>query len=135
MSKSTPGGGGTNDRVDAGAFMSTALILACGQCCAGRSGGVQVLLLTIRCPMAGCVTRTINRTNMTLPQAVTSLVEEAMSVLCLHKALTPLHSGLLVKLVEYMREDKEGHLRCRWGKGEYCYGGNVNSKDRHGGSA
>ena len=30
---------------------------------------------------------TVNRTKMTLPQAVTALVEEAMSVLCLHKAL------------------------------------------------
>ena len=49
-----------------------------------------------------------------------------MSVLCLHEALKPLHSGLLVKLVEYVREDEEGHLRCRWGEGEYCYGGNVN---------
>ena len=80
-------------------------------------------------------TMTANRMKTTLPQAVTALVKEAISVLCLHEALAPLHSGLLVKLVEYLREDEEGHLRCRWGKGEYCYGGNVNSKDRHGGSA
>ena len=80
-------------------------------------------------------TMTVNRTKTTLPQAVRALVEEAMSVLCLHEALAPLHSGLLVKLVEYVREDKEGHLHFRWGEGEYCYGGNVNSKGRRGGSA
>ncbi len=69
---------------------------------------------------------TIDRTKTTLPQAVTAIVEEAMSILCLHEALTLLHSRLLVKLTEYVREDEEGHLRCRWGKGEYCYGGDVN---------
>ena len=99
-------------------------ILSCEQCRAGRV--MQVILSTIRRPMARRVTMATNRTKTTLPQAVTALVEEAMSVLCLHKALAPLHSGLLVKLVEYVREDEEGHLRCRWGEGEYCYGGNVN---------
>ena len=63
---------------------------------------------------------------MFLPQAVTAIVKEAMSVLCLQEALAPLHSGLLVKLVEYVSEDKEGHLRCWWGKGEYCYRSDVN---------
>ena len=76
--------------------------------------------------MARRVTMIANRTKTTLPQAVTALVEEAMSVLCLHEALALLHSGLRVKLTEYVREDEEGHLRCRWGKGEYCYGGDVN---------
>ena len=69
---------------------------------------------------------TIDRTKTTLPQAVTAIVEEAMSILCLHEALTLLHSRLLVKLTEYVREDEEGHLRCRWGEGEYYYGGDVN---------
>jgi hypothetical protein len=104
--------------------MLMALILARGQCCAGHV--VQVILSTIQRLMAQHDTMTIDRTKMTLPQMVTALVEEAMSVLCLHKTLAPLHSGLLVKLAEYMREDEEGHLRCRWGKGEYCYGGDVN---------
>ena len=73
-------------------------------------------------------TMTVDRTKTTLPQAVTALVEEAMSVLCRHEALAPLHSGLLMKLAEYVREDEEGHLRCRWGEGGYCYGGDVNSE-------
>ncbi|KAL3791402.1 hypothetical protein ACHAW5_005776 [Stephanodiscus triporus] len=73
-------------------------------------------------------TMTVDRTKTTLPQAVTALVEEAMSVLCRHEALAPLHAGLLLKLAEYVREDEEGHLRCRWGEGAYCYGGDANSK-------
>jgi hypothetical protein len=40
-------------------------------------------------------TMTVNRMKRTLPQAVTALVEEAMSVLCHQEAPTPLHSGLL----------------------------------------
>ncbi len=73
-------------------------------------------------------TMTVDRTKTTLPQAVTALVEEAMSVLCRHETLAPLHAGLLLKLAEYVKEDEEGHLRCRWGEGEYCYGGDLNSR-------
>ena len=72
-------------------------------------------------------TMTVDRTKTTLPQAVTALVEEAMSVLCRHEKLAPLHAGLLLKLAEYVQEEEEGHLRCRWGEGEYCYGGDLNS--------
>ena len=72
-------------------------------------------------------TMTVDRTKTTLPQAVTALVDEAMSVLCRHEALAPLHAGLLLKLSEYVGEDEEGHLRCQWGEGEYCYGGDANS--------
>ena len=72
-------------------------------------------------------TMTVDRTKTTLPQAVTALVEEALSVLCRHATLAPLHAGLLMKLAEYVMEDEEGHLRCRWGEGEYCYGGDANS--------
>ena len=130
MPESMRGGGGTNNRADTCTCMLTASIIARGQCCAGHV--MQVILLTIRRPTAQRVTMTVDRTKTTLPQAVTALVKEAMSVLCLHKALVPLHSGLLVKLAEYVREDKEGHLCCRWGKGEYCYGGDVNSEGRRG---
>ena len=118
------GGRGTNDRAGAGACMLTASILARGQCHAGRV--VQVILSTSRRPMAQHVTMTVNRTKTTLPQAFMAFADETMSVLCLHEALTPLHSRLLMKLVEYVREDEEGHLRCRWGEGEYYYGGDVN---------
>lgn len=70
-------------------------------------------------------TMTVDRTKTTLPQAVTALVEEAMSVLCRHEKLAPLHAGLLMKLAEYVQDSEEGHLRCRWGEGEYCYGGEI----------
>jgi hypothetical protein len=45
-------------------------------------------------------TMIVNRTKTTLPQAVRALVKEVMSILCLHEALAPLHSGLLMKLTE-----------------------------------
>ncbi|KAL7492472.1 hypothetical protein ACHAWT_004966 [Skeletonema menzelii] len=72
-------------------------------------------------------TMTVDRSKTTLPQAVTALVEEALSVLCRHEKLAPLHAGLLLKLAEYIQELEEGHLRCRWGEGEFCYGGDLNS--------
>ncbi len=52
-------------------------------------------------------TTTVNRMKRDLPQAVTALVKEAMSVLCLQEAPAPLHSGLIAKLAEYVREDEE----------------------------
>ena len=67
---------------------------------------------------------TVDRTKTTLPQAVTALMEEALSVLCRHEGLASLHADLLLKLAEYVQEEEEGHLRCRWGEGRYCYGGN-----------
>ena len=72
-------------------------------------------------------TMTVDRSKTTLPQAVTALVEEALSVLCRHEKLASLHAGLLLKLAEYVQELEEGHLRCRWGEGEFCYGGDLNS--------
>jgi hypothetical protein len=72
-------------------------------------------------------TMTVDRTKTTLPQAVTALVEEAMSVMCRHKKLAPLHAGLVMKLANYVQEQEEGHLRCRWGEGEHCYGGDLSS--------
>ena len=74
-------------------------------------------------------TMTVDRTKTTLPQAVCALVEEAMSVLCRHAKLAPLHAGLLMKLAEYVQESEEGHLRCRWGEGEYCFGGDVGAEE------
>jgi hypothetical protein len=72
-------------------------------------------------------TMTVDRSKTTLPQAVSALVEEALSVLCRHEKLAPLHAGLLLKLAEYVQESEEGHLRCRWGEGEFCYGGELYS--------
>ncbi|KAL3796578.1 hypothetical protein HJC23_009709 [Cyclotella cryptica] len=72
-------------------------------------------------------TMTVDRTKTTMPQAVTALVEEALSVLCRHEKLAALHAGLLFKLAAYVQDDEEGHLRCRWGEGEFCYGGDSTS--------
>lgn len=48
-------------------------------------------------------------------------------MLCRHEKLAPLHAGLLLKLAAYVQEDEEGHLRCRWGEGEFCFGGESTS--------
>jgi hypothetical protein len=58
---------------------------------------------------------------------LTSIELIRKSVLCRHEKLAPLHAGLLLKLAAYVQEDEEGHLRCRWGEGEYCYGGDLTS--------
>jgi hypothetical protein len=54
------------------------------------------------------------------------------SVLCRHEKLAPLHAGLLLKLAAYVQEDEEGHLRCRWGEGEFCYGGDSTTTSMSG---
>ena len=77
-------------------------------------------------------TMTVDRTKTTMPQAVTALVEEALSVLCRHEKLAPLHAGLLLKLAAYVQNDDEGHARCRWGEGQFCYGGDSTSTSMSG---
>ena len=59
----------------------------------------------------------------TLPAVVFALCEEALYVTNRHRKLAPLQAELLFKLAAYVADLDEGHLRCRWGEGEGCYGG------------
>ena len=67
----------------------------------------------------------VDRTKTTLPAAVFALADEALDILARHPSLAALHAELLLKLAWYKAEVEERHLRCRWGEGEECYGGDV----------
>jgi hypothetical protein len=66
----------------------------------------------------------------TLPTVVSALCEEALYVTNRHVKLAPLQAELLLKLASYVAEVEEAHLRCRWGEGEGCYGGDVSDARR-----
>ena len=66
---------------------------------------------------------TVDKTKTTLPLAVFALTDEALSILSRHEKLGGLYAELLLRLAWYAAEVEEGHLRCRWGEGDECYGG------------
>jgi len=75
---------------------------------------------------------TVDKNKTTLPLAVFALTDEALSILSRHECLGGLYAELLLRLAWYAAEVEEGHLRCRWGEGEECYGGDVSEQDGSG---
>ena len=71
-----------------------------------------------------------NTGKQTLPEVVFALCDEALNVFNRHKKLAHLYVELLLKLAGYCAEESEGHLRCRWGEGPNCYGGEQGDKPR-----
>jgi len=65
----------------------------------------------------------VDKTKTTLPLAVFALTDEALSILSRHERLGGIYAELLLRLAWYAAEVEEGHLRCRWGEGDECYGG------------
>lgn len=59
----------------------------------------------------------------TLPAVVYALCEEALHITNRHQKLAPFQAELLLKLAYYTAHVEESHLRCRWGEGEGCFGG------------
>lgn len=72
----------------------------------------------------------VDRSKTTLPEAVFALTDEALSILSRHKRLGALYAELLLKLASYAAEMEEGHVRCRWGEGEDCYGGDGSGESK-----
>jgi hypothetical protein len=66
----------------------------------------------------------------TLPAVIFALCEEALNVFNRHEALGGFHAELLLKLAWYCALVEEGHLRCRWGEGPGCYGGDPGEPRR-----
>jgi hypothetical protein len=66
----------------------------------------------------------------TLPTVVFALCEEALCVTNRHAKLASLNAELVLKLAYYVAEVEEAHLRCRWGEGEGCYGGDASAPRR-----
>lgn len=69
----------------------------------------------------------IDKSKTTLPSAVFTLAEEALSIYCRHPKLAPLYAELLLKLAAYTADKEEDHLHLRWGQGEGCYSGDDNA--------
>lgn len=72
---------------------------------------------------------TVDKTKTTLPLAVFALTDEALSILSRHEQLGGLYAELLLRLAWYVAEVEEGHLRCRWGEGDECYGGDGGGQE------
>ena len=66
----------------------------------------------------------------TLPAVVYALCEEALHITNRHSKLAPFQAELLLKLSYYAAHVEESHLRCRWGEGQGCYGGDPGEPRR-----
>jgi hypothetical protein len=69
-------------------------------------------------------------TKQNLPRVVFALCEDALDVTSRHPKLARFHAELLLKLGWYAAELEDTHLRCQWGLGEGCYGGEASSDKR-----
>ena len=81
--------------------------------------------------MACAVVPSGERTNkQTMSRVVFALCDDALNVLNRHKNLSCFQAELLLKLAWYCAEIENTHVRCLWGQGEGCYGGEVGSDKR-----
>jgi hypothetical protein len=66
----------------------------------------------------------------TLPRVVAALCDEALNITSRHPRLACFRAELLVKLAWYCAEVEDTHIRCKWGMGDGCYGGDPNHSRR-----
>lgn len=69
-------------------------------------------------------------TKRSMPGVVTMLCDDALKVLSRHPKLAAFHAELLLKLSWYKAEVEDTHLRCQWGLGDGCYGGDTSKDER-----
>ena len=62
-----------------------------------------------------------------IASVVCALCEDALNILSRHSRLACLRSELLLKLAWYGAEVEDTHIRCQWGLGDGCYGGDPNA--------
>ncbi len=65
-----------------------------------------------------------------MSSVVCALCEDALNVLSRHSRLACFRAEILLKLAWYGAEIEDTHVRCQWGLGEGCYGGDPNSDKR-----
>lgn len=58
-----------------------------------------------------------------MSSVVAALCEDALNILSRHSRLACFRAELLLKLAWFGAEIEDTHLRCQWGLGEGCYGG------------
>lgn len=66
-------------------------------------------------------------TKQDMSSVVSALCEDALNVLSRHARLACFRAELLLKLAWYCAEIEDTHIRCQWGLGEGCYGGDPNN--------
>eukprot|EP00934_Nitzschia_sp_Nitz4_P004402 Nitzschia sp. Nitz4//scaffold5_size260463//126788//131622//NITZ4_000982-RA/size260463-augustus-gene-0.33-mRNA-1//-1//CDS//3329555340//4392//frame0 len=69
-------------------------------------------------------------TKQNMSSIVAALCDEALNVYCRHSKLACFRAELLLKLSWYGAEVEDTHLRCQWGMGEGCYGGDPQKEKR-----
>eukprot|EP00980_Cylindrotheca_fusiformis_P007577 scaffold1580_cov116-Cylindrotheca_fusiformis.AAC.12 len=69
-------------------------------------------------------------TKQTMSKVVKALCDDALRVLSRHPRLSCFKAELLLKLAWYTGEVEHTHVRCQWGIGEACYGGDPTSEKR-----
>jgi hypothetical protein len=80
------------------------------------------------CAVVPAAEKSNNKQNM--PHIVFALCDDALDVTSRHPKLACFHAELLLKLAWYAAELEDTHLRCQWGLGQGCYGGEASSDKR-----
>lgn len=77
--------------------------------------------------MACAVVTAADKTNtkQNMPRIVYALCDDALDVTSRHPKLACFHADLLLKLAWYVAEVEDVHLKCQWGLGDGCYGGEA----------
>ncbi|CAJ1923429.1 unnamed protein product [Cylindrotheca closterium] len=69
-------------------------------------------------------------TKQTMSKVVKALCDDSLRVLSRHPRLACFRAELLLKLAWYTGEVEDTHIRCKWGIGEGCFGGDPASEKR-----
>ena len=78
--------------------------------------------------MACAVTPASEKSNkQDFSSIVAALCDDALNVLSRHSRLASFRAELLLKLAWYGAEIEDIHVRCQWGLGEGCHGGDPNA--------
>ena len=91
------------------------------------------LFLSLQLPdefMACSVASGEKTTKQTMSKVVKALCDDALRVLSRHPRLACFRAELLLKMAWYTGEVEDTHIRCKWGIGEGCYGGDPASEKR-----
>jgi hypothetical protein len=78
-----------------------------------------------------CSVASGEKTNkQTMSKVVKAVCDDALRVFSRHPRLACFKAELLLKLAWYAAEVEDTHVRCQWGVGEGCFGGDPTSEKR-----
>lgn len=82
------------------------------------------------CAVVSASDKTTKNPKQILPRVVAALCDEALNITSRHPRLACFRAELLVKLAWYSAEVEDTHIRCQWGMGDGCYGGDPSHSRR-----